>query len=424
MSDDAPVPDRLERTRRSADGEVRRRRFLRSSTAAGAVAAGAAGAGCSELAGDDGETGNDEDEDPRTVFVFNTGDATVSVIDAETDEVIETVHVGATASYPANQYATVDPDVETLWLNVEGGVRGIAPDSLAGVASIDTGADANWQEVTPGGDHLVVSAREPAHAQFRVDADPDSETFGEVTGEIDRDGAGPCDVTIGPDGAYAYVPDIAADTLTVIDVEAFEVAAQVQVEPVVDGVEDVNSYMGTAAWSGEWLAVENAEGDHGTESIWDVSDPEAPEEVRRFTEADGLGAGPLTSEVGPDSETLYVFTPDSGDVTVIDVPAGEVVDRLDLGGGAQVGSWDPDREKLYAPVQDRGEVAVIDHAAGEVTARIPVGTAPVGVTARRVRPNADALDRFRGALASLGVDVGGAETTYCHGDCYCGSECE
>jgi len=421
MSDDTPIPERLERTRRSSNGEVERRRFLRNSTVAGAAAASAASAGCTERSGDDG-TGEDGD-DSRTVFVFNTGDATVSVVDAEADEVIETVHVGATSSYPANQYAAVEAGIETLWLNVEGGVRGIAPDSLDGVASIDTGADANWQEVTPGGEHLVVSAREPRHAQLRIDADPDSQTFGEVTGEIDRDGAGPCDVTIGPDGAYAYVPDIGADTLTVVDVEAFEVAAQVDVAPVLDGVDRARPYMGTAAWDGEWLAVENAEGDRGTESIWDISDPESPEELRRFTGDDGLGAGPLTSEVGPDSETLYAFTPGSEDVTVIDVPGGEVVDRLDLGGSAQVGAWDPDREKLYAPVQSADEVAVIDHEAGEIAERIGVGSAPVGATARRVRPDSDALSRFRGALASLGVDVGGVDTTYCHGECYCGSDC-
>lgn len=426
-SDDTPLPERLERTSRASDDAVDRCRFLRSSTAASAAAAAATGAGCTELATDDGGSAADEDADgdgdSRTVFVFNTGDGTISVVDASADEVVETVHVGVTASYPANQYATIDSSVETLWLNVEGGVRGVAPDSLADVASVDTGAEANWQEVTPGGEHLIVSAREPTHAQFRVDADPASGTFGEVTGEIDRGGAGPCDVTVGPDGAYAYVPDIGADTLTVVDVDKFAVAAQVGVDAVAEGVDSARPYMGTAAWSGEWLAVENAESDHGTESIWDVSDPESPEERRRFTEADGLGAGALTSEVGPDSETLYVFTPDSEDVTVIDVPGGEVVDRLDLGGSAQVGSWDPAREKLYAPVQDSDEVAVIDHAAGEITARIDVGAAPVGVTARRVRPDSSAIDRFRAAVASLGVDLGGTETTYCHGDCYCAGEC-
>lgn len=417
---DGSIPDRLARRRKRNGEEVDRRRFLRHSTAASAVAASAASAGCSDLA----TSNRSESDDSRTMFVFNTGDSTVSIVDVSSDDVVETVHIGATSSYPANQYAAVERDDETLWINVEGGVRGFTTDSLDRVVELDTGADANWQEITPDGAHLIVSAREPTHAQYKVDADPASETFGEVTEEIDREEAGPCDVTIGPDGRYAYVPDIWADTLTVVDVDAFEVAAQVDVDPVLDGVDEVNSYMGTAAWSGEWLAVENAEGDHGTESIWDISTPEEPEELYRFTEADGLGAGALTSEVGPDSETLYVFTRDSNDVTVIDVPEREVVDRIDVGGSVLVGSWDPNREKLYAPVQDADDVAVIEHASGEVVDRIEVGAAPVGVTARRVRPDVDTTSRFRATLSRLGVRFDDEETTFCYGDCYCGSSCE
>ncbi|MFC7115243.1 hypothetical protein ACFQH2_10220 [Natronoarchaeum sp. GCM10025703] len=303
-------------------------------------------------------------------------------------------------------------------------MRAFRPDSLDSVTRVDTGAEANWQELTPDGSSLIVSAREPTHAQYRIDADSNSETFGEVTGEIDRGDAGPCDVTMGPDGAYAYVPDLRADTLTVLDLDGFEIAAQVPVDPVLDGVDDVNSYMGTAAWSGEWLAVENAEGDHGTESIWDISYPTAPEERYRFTEADDLGAGALTSEIGPDSETLYVFTRNSNDVTVIDVPELTVIDRIDLGGSALVGSWDPDREKLYIPVQDSDEVAVLDHATGEITARIDVGAAPVGATARRVRPEVDTGARLRASLSQLGFGFDDDDTTFCYGDCYCGSSCE
>jgi DNA-binding beta-propeller fold protein YncE len=65
-----------------------------------------------------------------------------------------------------------------------------------------------------------------------------------VTGEIDRtpeggrgdnDGPGPCDVTIHPEGTYAYVPDLYGDTLTVLTVDPFEIETQVEVDPVGDG---------------------------------------------------------------------------------------------------------------------------------------------------------------------------------------------
>jgi YVTN family beta-propeller protein len=443
------LPDRLRPRKRDRARDVSRRRFLRGSAAASVTAGAVAGAGCAEEDEeeaptpaddapddeqeegddtgedvDDGEKDDDveDEEEESTVFVFNTGEMTVSLIDPATDTLVETTQLGATSSFPANQYATTVPEIETLWLNVEGGVRGYTPTALDLAVEFETGSDSNWQEVTPDGRHLVVSAREPTHAQFRLDADPESETFGEVTGEIERDEAGPCDVSIGPDGEYAYVPDLFADTLTVIDIEGFEVAAQVAVEPVLDGETESAPYMGTCGWNGGYLAIEYLEGDHGTQGIWDVSDPEEPEELVRLTEDDDLGVGTTTSEFDAEDETLYAFTSDSEDVTVIDLEELAVVDRIDLGGSAYAGTWDPGREKLYVPVQSTDEVAVIRDR--ELVDRIGVGDAPYGATARHGRPDSDAIGRFVAALAGIGVDFGGAGTTYCIGDCRCaGGRC-
>jgi YVTN family beta-propeller protein len=425
MSDDATDPVLYPNRRGGADDPgVSRRTLLGGSAAAGAAAT----AGCSGAAPDD--DADDTGSGPPTVYVFNTGDMTVSVIDTAADEVVSTPFLGATASFPSNQYlpGLLAGGNDAMWLNVNQGVRAVTAGSLSEAASFDTGSGANWLEVTPDGQHLVVSAREPAHMQYRLDADPTSDSFGTVTGEIDRsdepgrgdnDGPGPCDVTIHPDGAYAYVPDLFADTLTVIDIEAFEIVTQVPIDPVGDAGH-VGSWMGTASWDGETLLVENNEGDTGTESIWDVSDPAAPEEVTRLTADDGLGNLPLTSEIGPDSEIGYVFTPNSGDVTVLDLTAREVIERIDLGGSAFVGTWDPDREKLYAPVRGSNEVKVIEHASRSIAETIPVGSRPYGATAGTVRPETDTANDLLATLAAVGVAIPGSGTTYCIGECACG----
>jgi len=291
----------------------------------------------------------------------------------------------------------------------------------------NTGSGANWQEQTPDGGHLLVSAREPAHTQYRLDADPGSDSFGAVTGELDRtteggrgdnEGPGPCDVTVHPDGAYAYVPDLFGDTLTVLDVEAFEIETQVDVEPA-DGDAPPEPWMGTATWDGASLLVEHNEGDAGSESIWDVSDPADPVERVRLTPDDGMGEGPLTSEVGPDSAFGYVFTPGTDDLTVVDVAAETVETRLDLGGSAFAGTWDPAREYLYVPVQSADEVAVIDAAERAVVDRLEAGPEPYGATAATVRPaeGAGAGDSAAARLASL---TGEYDTTYCIVECACG----
>lgn len=406
------------RSEEGPDG-VSRRRLLANSATAGAVAtAGCVGTGS-------------EDVEQTTVFVFNTGDGTVSLVDPGSDEVVGTRAVDLSSSFPSNQYTPklTDEISNSLWVNVGRGVRGLSLDGFSETASIETGSGANWLEQTPDGRHVVVSAREPAHKQFRIDADPSSESFGGVTGEVDRTseggrgdkaGPGPCDVTIHPDGQYAYVPDLYGDTLTVLSVDPFEIATQVDVEPVGGG--PAKPWMGTASWDGQTLLVEHNEGETGTESIWDVSDPAAPTETARLTAADGLGRRPLTSEIGPDSEIGYVFTPGSQDVTLVDLAAGSVIGRLDLGGSAFAGTWNPARTKLYVPVQTNDEVAVIDHERREVVDRLPVGASPYGATAAKVRPPADATAALRAAVAQLGVGFDTAETTYCIGNCACGHE--
>jgi DNA-binding beta-propeller fold protein YncE len=393
------------------------------------VLAGSATAGAAMTAGCTGEReADDDDREPRpTVFVFNTGDGSVSLLDPERDELVETRPVGLSSSFPSNQYtpALTDRPEQSLWLNVGRGVRGVAAGSLAGTTSVDTGSGANWLEQTPDGRHVVVSAREPIHAQFRIDADTGSETFGAVTGEIDRaaeggngdrSGPGPCDVTVHPEGRWAYVPDLFGDTLTVLRVDPFEIVSQVEVDPVGDG--PARPWMGTVSFDGRTLLVEHDEGEAGTESVWDLDEPTSPREVARLTAEDGLGRRPLTSEIGPDSEVGYVFTPGSNDVTVLDLAEGTVTDRLDLGGSAFVGSWNPARTKLYVPVQTADEVAVVDHERGEIVDRIAVGPSPYGATAASVRPRPDSTPTARRALAELGV----RETTYCIGNCACGHE--
>lgn len=419
MASDEDLPEPLVPDRVEGDA-VSRRRLIRGTAAAGATVGSASAAGCAgvfEDRGDDAGDAGDTDGREGYVFVFNTGDMSVSVIDVGEDELLETAYIGATSSFPANQYATREAGIETLWLNVEGGVKGYDPEALAEVVDLETGSDSNWQEVTPDGEHLVVSAREPTHAQYRVGADPGSDDFGEVTGHIDRGEAAPCDVTIGPDDGYAFVPDLQGDTLTVLDVPDFEVATRIGIGPVLDDVGAARPYMATVSWDGEYLAVEHLEGNHGTEGIWDVSDPTDPEEMVRLTEEDGIGAGGTTSEFSADGSLLYLFTPDSEDVTVIDVEAHEVERRLDVGGEAFAGTWDPAIEKLYVPVQTADEVVVL--ADGGIEERIGVGSAPYGATARDVRPDSGAVDRLLATLANAGVPLGGEGTTYCMGGCYC-----
>jgi YVTN family beta-propeller protein len=152
-----------------------------------------------------------------------------------------------------------------------------------------------------------------------------------------------------------------------------------------------------------------------------VSDPTEPVERERLTRDDGLPAAPITSEVGPDSEVVYLFTADAESVRVNDLEAGVVEGELDVGGRSISGAWGPRREKLYVPVQTANQVAVIDHANRTVATTIDAGASPTGAVAGTIRPDTDASQRLLGSLSTLGVDVGEQEMAYCpDGNCYCG----
>lgn len=400
---------------------VSRRRLLESGVGAGVLAS----SGC--LGGDEGVGPRQE----PTIFVFNTGEGTVSLIDPSSDTVVETRTLGLSASFPSNQYTptlTDDPE-KSLWLNVGRGVRALTVGSLTETESIETGSGANWLEQTPDGRRVVVSAREPSHTQVLLDAEEASDSFGATLSEIEReseggrgdqDGPGPCDVTIHPSGDYAYIPDLFGDTLTVLSIDPFEIETQIDVEPI--GSDPSAPWMGTVSPDGETLLVEHNEGPTGSESIWDLNEPSAPEERVRLTSDEGLGDRPLTSEIGPDSEFGYVFTPGSSDVSVIELSTGTVRDRLDLGGEAFVGTWNPSRSKLYIPIQTADEVAVLEHEERRIVDRIPVGANPYGATAAKIRPELETTEQSLLKLEALGRLDRPVETSYCIGNCACGHE--
>lgn len=347
--------------------------------------------------------GTGQEAEPATVFVFNE-DQTVSFIDVETDEVLQTTYLGTTDSLPANQYSiqVTGQNYPILWLSSDRGVTAVDGSSLEIRSRTETSYSPNYPNLTPDGQYLMVASggtstrvpkpEHPTHTISRIDADPESSSFGEKLETLDYGKRGPCDMTVGPNGDYVYVPDVYEETFSVISVDPLEVVGRLELSPLVG--DRTLPFMATAAWDGSLVAVEVPEGQPGqregrqsTERFIDVSDPEEPEEVAALTEDDGLGAYPLTSEISGDNEFAYIFTLDSQDVTVVNLDSFTVENRLDLGGPAIGGTWGPSLTKLYVPVLSNDTVKVINHGEREITGTISVKQGQKGVTAGRIRPD-------------------------------------
>nr|WP_224214696.1 hypothetical protein [Natrinema longum] len=126
---------------------VGRRRLLESSVAVGATVSVS---GC---------LSEDATERAPTMYVFNNGDRTVTVIDAEADERLESPFIDTTASFPANQYGTsADSAYDVCWLNVSGGVRAFDQHTLEEVGHVETGYEPNYPNLTPDEQHLLVAS--------------------------------------------------------------------------------------------------------------------------------------------------------------------------------------------------------------------------------------------------------------------------
>lgn len=319
------------------------------------------------------------------VVVSNGGDAaagidpSVSVIDPERLEVLVTVPLSSSYSFPATRW---DFERDLIW---SGGpneaVHAWRLSTGEQVLELPTGSSQNYTELTPDGRHLVVAARF-ADRYLKVVADPDSDDFGEVVAEVDAyEGASPCDVTITSDGRFGYFPERGGDTLATLRMDPFERVSRIPVRS--SGEVSLEPYMATASPTGNVLLVENAGPATGSESILDLTDPSAPAEVARLSSEDGLGERPLTSEVTPDGRYGVVICRDTSELSIIDIERREVIGSVALPDGSNplTGTFvfGGNGDCFFVPLPGRDAVAVVGVPEFVVTELIPVGARPLGV---------------------------------------------
>lgn len=318
------------------------------------------------------------------LFVVNNGDASVSVIDTGSDEVLKTFPVGTTAAFPANkQFERGDVLVTGLHSDKEPTVHFVDLQKGEVLKVIETGSSQNYTELTPDGHFAIVAARF-ADSFLKIGADPRLPDFGQVVATLDHfENSRPCDITLSPEGKWAFDPDRGTDTFSVIDLVRFEVKATVPVPPLV-AEPPIEPFMSTASPDGKLVFVENIEGD-GTVSVFDVGDVENPEEIKRFTQDDGLGLRPLTDEFTLDGEFNFIINRNSSDMSVVRVAELEITGNIPLveGGNPVAGDFSIDGRKFYVPVQNRDVVAIVDVEKQRMIGTIDVGPQPMGAIASR-----------------------------------------
>ena len=313
----------------------------------------------------------------RLIVVSNGGGdgipPSMTLIDPDRLEVALTLEAPASFSFPATRWAYKR---DVLWGGYNGFAAGFSLETGEKVAEVATEANQNYTELTPDGAHLIVAARSN-HRILKIDARRGA-GFGTIVGMIQHyEGSQPCDMTMLADGSLCFTPDREGDTVSVFRIDPFELVATLPVESMT--AEPLEPFMATVSPRGDYLFVENAQGD-GSESIIDISNPAQPVEVKRLTQADGLGLGAITDEFTPDGRYCVIICRGSNELTVVDVDRLEVRGSVPLPEGSNpvAGTFMPEGDRMFLPLPGRDAVAVISVPAFEIETLVPVGGRPMG----------------------------------------------
>jgi DNA-binding beta-propeller fold protein YncE len=254
----------------------------------------------------------------------------------------------------------------------------------------------NFAGVTPNGKTLWNAAREVDEIQ-EIDADPNSPTFGQILTRIDvphsimastptpsLGAMRPCDMSITRDGKFLFEPDLGGETVTAVDIRNRQVAGQLLLEPLVPGTR-VRPFMLTT--NGTIALVENLE---GTYAVLDVTDPYNMVEIKRLTQADGVGVAPQTSEFTPDGKYAYLIANGSpsvpGVVSVLDLATLTINEQIQMPTGCRphAGDFSRDGRNFFVNCSGSSSVAVIDTKVQKVVQNVALAESvtPRGVIVR------------------------------------------
>ena len=325
------------------------------------------------------------------IVISNAGNAeagidpSVSLLDPVNLQVIKTLPFPTSYSFPASRW---DFARDIIWTGAPGGknksVQAYRLSTGEQLLELPTNSSQNYTELTPDGKFLIVSARY-ADKFLKISADPEASNFGQVVAEIEHyQGSQPCDMSITADGLYAYIPDRGGDTLTTLRLDPFEIVSTKPMKAFY-GL-PLEPYMGTVSPIGNYLFIENATVenafDKGSESIFDLSNPEKPKEVARLNQLAGLGEIPVSSEFTTDGRYGIVICRGSASLSIIDttITPLQPIKNVEFPKGSSpiAGTFGNTDDMFFVPLPGRDAVAAVSVPEFEVVELIPVGQRPLG----------------------------------------------
>jgi YVTN family beta-propeller protein len=293
---------------------------------------------------------------PYRIYVPDSGDSTVTVIDPSTYRVIETYQTGLNPQHVVPAY-----DLRTLYATNDLGNSLTPINPLSGrPAGPNIPVDDPYNMYfTPDGRYAVVVAEARQHLDFR-----DPRTFA-LEHQIRVDCAGVDHIDFAANGAYLIATCEYAGRLVRVDLHALRVAGYLNLPG--SSPQDIKLdptgrtfYVADKTHAGVWLI-----------------------DAATFRPTGFIPTGPDAHGLYPsrDGRYLYVTNRGNGSITVISFATKKIVAtwRIPGGGSPDMGGLSPDGKVLWVSGRYDSVVYAISTVTGHLLAKIPVGLQPHGL---------------------------------------------
>jgi DNA-binding beta-propeller fold protein YncE len=293
-----------------------------------------------------------------TVFVLNSGDASISVLDAVSRTELRRIPVLREV-----HHLVVRPDGREIVVGDSGGNELLFLDPREGVILRRLRISNPYHlEYSPDGRLLVVASLRRNQIDIY-----DAETL-ELRHRFRQPGM-PSHVAFSPDSRHVYVTLQGRGQVAAVDLETFTIA----------WIQDVGPEPAGIIWHRGRLLV----GMMGRDDFISL-DP-----VTRVVElAFRVGRGAHNVFPSPDGRFLYATSRVDSRITEIDAQTLEVLRVFEVPGGPDCIAFDPDG-RIFATLRWIGRVLILDPGTGE-QAQVRVGRSPHGIFVMPNRPGLDA----------------------------------
>jgi DNA-binding beta-propeller fold protein YncE len=284
---------------------------------------------------------------PPLAMVMNSGEASVSIIDMNSRQVIKT-----TPTLREPSHWALSPDKTKLFIADASGNSLFILDPLTGDGlGFKRIADPYQLAYTPDQKYLVVNALRLDHV----------DVYDAVTlNLVKRFAAGsmPSHLDFSPDSRWSFNSCQGSDTLVSIDLPSMSIRWKSKIGKTPAGVLWLNGKILTCVMGSDHLVV---------------VDPLTGEVIRKVV----TGIGPHNLFLSPDRSVLYVSNRVGGSLAALDPVSLTLQRTYPLPGGPDDMGISPDG-KLWIALRFREKVAVMDAATGDYDT-IDVGRSPHGI---------------------------------------------